>query len=1194
MNKTAIKEFAIGARKKLIASVKDKAGKIGITADTITAAITNGNGFAVFPTHFGTETTLTGKELLQRDNLISQIKEKGYDAVMEEVAYTWFNRIIAVRFMEVNDYLPSRIRVLSSEKKDQLEPDLVTQAPNIELDLTEAEKDTIYDLKLKNEMDTLFQMLFIKQCNELGEILPELFENTSKNNKDYTEILLDISYTNEDSVIRDLLKIDEADFLDAVEIIGWMYQYYNTEPKDETFALLKKNVKITKERIPSATQLFTPDWIVRYMVENSLGRLWLEGHDNADLKANWKYYLDEAEQEPEVLAQLEELRVDAKNLNPEDIKVIDPCMGSGHILVYAFEVLMQIYKSCGYTEKDAARLIIEKNLYGLDIDDRAFQLAYFAVLMKGRKYNRQILKLGIKTNICSIQESNTIKPEIADFIAQGNEVLQNEVAAILDVFIDAKEYGSILDVQPLDFSSLNNRVKEIAETVYDNIIDLIHRDDVLSQFAPLLKQAEMMAQKYDAVITNPPYMGSNGMGQKLGDYVKKHYPDSKSDLFAVYIEKCIAQSKCYGQIGMMTSYTWMFLKSYEALRNKMNIEGSISSLIQPEYHAFFEEAFVPICTFTVQKSINNYGGSYIKLTDFYSANIQEQKVLEAIKNPKCGYRFTTKQENFAKIPGMPIAYWVSDKMISIFERGKTLNNFADCCTGMQTGNNELYIRIWYEVSLKKTSIFSKDGIWWKYNCGGENRKWYGNHNNVIFWENNGKRIKLEKGSVIRNESYYLRQGISWKRIGSSDFFLRYLPAGFIFDQSGDSMFLKNEEYLKYVLGYVNTKVALASFEFIAPTINLTAGNMNKLPIIINETKKHLVENAVDQNINISKTDWDYFETSWDFKLHPLVLLKMTGAAESGEEKPKCRISSAFKSWKMLTDGLFDQLKTNEEELNRIFIEIYGLEGELTPEVEDKNITIRKADLGRDIRSLISYAVGCMLGRYSLDMEGLAYAGGEWDASKYTTIIPDKDNIIPITDEEYFDDDMVARLVNFVKVVYGEETLEENLDFIANALGNKGNTSREVLRNYFLKDFYKDHVKIYLKRPIYWLFDSGKENGFKALIYMHRYDADTVGRVRTDYLHKIQAKLEDGINHANLVLTSDAPASDKASAVKKKEKLIKQLAETQLYDQAIAHIALQRIPIDLDDGVKVNYAKFQDVEVSSEGKKAVKVNLLAKI
>jgi hypothetical protein len=1213
MNKTAIKDFAVTARRKLLASVTDKAGIIGITTDSITTAITSGNGFAVFPTHFGTETTLSGKELTQRENLISQIKEKGYNTVMEEVAYTWFNRIIAIRFMEVNDYLPTKVRVLSSETKDKLEPDLVTQAPDIELGLTPAEKDEILSLKMKNDMDNLFRMLLIRQCNALGGILPELFENTSTANRDYTEILLDIAYTKEDSVIRDLLKIEEADFLDAVEIIGWMYQYYNTEPKDETFALLKKNVKITKERLPSATQLFTPDWIVRYLVENSLGRLWLEhcqaeaGMTNEYLNGSylgWKYYLEEAEQEPEVMAQLETLRQDAKNLNPEDIKVMDPCMGSGHILVYAFEVLMQIYESCGYTQRDAARLIIEKNLYGLDIDDRAFQLAYFAVMMKGRKYNRRILTSGIQTNLCSIQESNAIKTELISFIADGNESLLKDTQTLVEVFTDAKEYGSILEVPVIDFEALNKRVNAINEAVYDNIMDRIIQNDVRNHLIPLIKQAEIMAQKYDVVITNPPYMGSTGMGLKLGDYVKKHYPDSKSDLFAVFIECCGQMSKINGYQAMVTMQSWMFLSSFVRLRENSINNTSISSLIQIGYNSFPEinSKVAQAVAFVVRRTvISRYSGKYLDLTNNYTQIYDKE--LAFFEQKKMG-AYCVQSEIFSKIPGKPIAYWVSESVVQNFNKGISIQSISDF-TGSQhiTADNEKFLRNWWEIHSSEI----RNDHWKFYAKGGEFRKWYGNLELIVDFSDEALSFyKENKTSNLLNERYWDQEGITYTELTSSINTFRYLPPKCIFDKKGPS--IVRLEKLEYCLGILNSPVANMYFKVLNPSISTQVRDVKNLPIIIDNDNKPCIDKLTQQNINIAKIDWDSFETSWDFKCHPLLELGSENRYDvsfknDGKVFPKDKtdqipfkhsLALAYRNWQTFTENQVAQLKANEEELNRIFIEIYGLEDELTPEVEVKDVTIRKADLGRDIRSLISYAVGCMLGRYSLDAPGIAYAGGEWEVDNYTTIIPDKDNIIPITDEEYFDDDMVARLVNFIKVVYGDASLEENLDFIAGALGNKGNTSREVIRNYFLKDFYKDHVKIYQKRPIYWLFDSGKENGFKALIYMHRYDQDTVGRVRTDYLHKVQAKLEDILNHCNIILASEASTSEKAAAVKKKEKLIKQLAETRLYDQAIAHIALSRIPIDLDDGVKVNYAKFQEVEVASEGKKAVRVNLLAKI
>ncbi|MBC3900613.1 BREX-1 system adenine-specific DNA-methyltransferase PglX [Acetobacterium malicum] len=1217
MNKTAIKEFAVEARKKLIASVKDKAGKIGITEDSITTAITIGSGFAVFPTHFGTETKLAGKELLQRENLISQIKEKGYNAVMEEVAYTWFNRIIAIRFMEVNDYLPTRVRVLSSETKDKFEPDLVTLAPVIELDFTPSEKDEILSLKMKNELDNLFRMLLIRQCNTLGEILPELFENTSTANRDYTEILLDISYTKEDSVIRDLLKIDEADFRDAVEIIGWMYQYYNTEPKDETFALLKKNVKITKERIPSATQLFTPDWIVRYMVENSLGRLWLEhcqaeaGLSNEYLNASyfgWKYYLEEAEQEPEVRVQLEMLRQDTKNLSPEDIKVIDPCMGSGHILVYAFEVLMQIYESCGYTQRDAARLIIEKNLYGLDIDDRAFQLAYFAVMMKGRKYNRRILTSEIQTNLCSIQESNAIKTGLISFIADGEKKLLRDTQALIEVFTDAKEYGSILEMPEIDFVGISKRVNEINEAVYDNIMDRIIQDDVRNHLIPLIKQAEIMVQKYDAVITNPPYMGSSGMGTELSGNINNNFSFGKVDLGIVFIEKCIRFCKTLAFCGMLTQQAFMFLQSYEKVR--MFLQGNdIINMVHLGAHAFEEIAgeIVQTTAFVVRKSnIENFCSSYARLVELDS---QKKKELAYLKRENIYY---TQKHKFFKIPNKPMVYWASDSAMNLFEENILFNNVSEIRSGISTGDNDRFYRLWYECYSNNIGFRSDETPensnykWFPIVRAGNYRKWWGNAENVLNLHNAAIEIKMSKNNFrLRTPEYYNKLGITWCRVGTEKVGFRIKAENLNFGENSPTLFV-DEMNAHYTCALLNSRVAAYLLFLINPTINFQVGDIKNIPFILSPQKKILVDSISQECIDISRCEWDSFETSWDFKRHPLLDNQNRHYASFANDDrifPKNEIDQipskhslalAYRNWQTFTENQFAQLKANEEKLNRIFIEIYGLADELTPEVEDKDVTIRKADLGRDIRSLISYAVGCMLGRYSLDTPGLAYAGGEWEADQYTTIIPDKDNIIPITDSEYFDDDMVARLVNFIKVVYGEASLEENLDFIAGALGNKGNTAREVIRNYFLKDFYKDHVKIYQKRPIYWLFDSGKENGFKALIYMHRYDQDTVGRVRTDYLHKIQAKLEDSLNHCNVILASEAPAGEKAAAVKKKEKLIKQLAETRLYDQAIAHIALSRLAIDLDDGVKVNYAKFQDVEVASEGKKAVKVNLLAKI
>ena len=1174
MNKVAIKNFAIEARKKLIASVKDKAGRIGITKDTITDPISKGEGYAIFPTHVGTEAKLTGKEVKQRENLVNRIKSKenGYELVMEEVAYTWFNRLIAIRFMEVNDYLPSRVRVLSSEATGKYEPDIVTQAPDVDLEFSQAEIDEILSLKEKNAMDQLFRMLFIKQCNELGKILPELFENTSKENNDYTEILLDISYTNEDGVLRDLLKIDEADFLEAVEIIGWMYQYYISEPKD---VLINAKDRYTSDEVPFVTQLFTSDWIVRYMVENSLGRLWVERYPNEELKANWHYFLEGGEENDDKVIHLEKSEDYYKEIRPEEIKVIDPCMGSGHILVYAFDVLMQIYESQGYSQRDAAKLIVEKNLYGLDIDDRAYQLAYFAIMMKGRKFDRRFLTKNAQPNLCSIQESNVVEQLDQVLKMVKLEDKHGGIDYLVSVFKNAKEFGSILNLEQRDYDDLFSIIERLKERDVDDLFFAVELDSFLAILPKLIKQAKIMALQYDVVCTNPPYLNAKYMPPKLKKYVETNYADYKNDLFTVFMIKCSYLCNRYGHIGLITPYVWMFLSSYEKLRQDIVSKRTISSLIQLEYNAF-EAACVPVCTFTIRNFNSNIPGEYIKLSDFKGIEVQAPKTLEAINNRECGYRFTAIQENFSKIPGMPIAYWMSESFVRSFENDVHIKNVIDgIASGHKTANNDKYIRLWYEVN-------NKSDRWVMLSKGGGYRKWYGNFDSVLDWSNEARRFyATNPTSNLMKMEVCFKAGLTWSDISSYNFSCRYLPETATCETVGPSILISDNKKRNYLMGLLNSNYAKCLFNMFNPGLHYKFGDVFRIPLIVDEMSKDEVASIVEENIIISKTEWDSFETSQDFKSHPFI-------------QKNLQLPDAYSAWEQCTQNQFNHLKENEEKINRIILQIYDLTKELSPTVEDKDITIRKANLERDIRSFLSYAVGCMFGRYSLDVEGLTYAGGVWDESKYTTFIPDTNNVLPITNDEYFTNDIVARFVEFVKMVYGRETLEENLDFIAQTLGNKGSTSREVIRNYFIKDFYADHVKVYQKRPIYWLFNSGKENGFKALIYMHRYNQDTVGRVRVDYLHKTQAYIENAISHCEVVMESNAPASEKAKAVKQKEKLVKQLAETRLYDQAIAHIAHQRIAIDLDDGVVVNYAKFQGIEVANEGKKAVKIDLLAKI
>ena len=1021
-------------------------------------------------------------------------------------------------------------------------------------------------------------MLFIRECNHLHDILPELFEATN----DYSELLLSLSYTDKDGVVFHLVNdISEDDFNiekeGQVEIIGWMYQYYNTEPKDKVFAALKKNVKITKENIPAATQLFTPHWIVRYMVENSLGRLWIEGHPDDDLRQCWEYYLDEAEQEPQVQAQLEEIRAGYREISPEDIRIIDPCMGSGHILVYAFDVLMQIYSAQGYSERDAAKLIVEKNLWGLDIDRRAYQLAYFAVMMKARQYNRRILTSGIKPNLFVIDDNRALTPEIIEYIADGDSKIAADLRSISNDLTNAREYGSIINVQPVDFSGLIERIGIIAESDELNLIAMENKRIVCEKILPLVKQAQTLSQKYDVVCTNPPYMGGSGMNNQLSDYVKGNYFEYKSDLFSVSIIKCMNLTKKNGFAGFLSPYVWMFIQSYEQLRKYMYSKCSIETLIQFEYSAF-AEATVPICTFVLGNRQISKNGCYFRLTDFRGGmEVQREKTLEAIKNHNCGFYYESNPKNFSKIPGMPVAYWVSEKVYSDFQN-TLLGDIAPTKKGLDTGNNDRFLRYWFEINYNKLGIDFSSSIdftnstmkWAPHDKGGEYRRWYGNKEWVINWENDGCELRNSKAN-LRSERFYFHNAITWCSLSSGKISFRYSDYGAISNTAGSSLY-PNEKMTNNLLGLLNTKVAQYLLDIVSPTLNYSAGQVSLIPIVLSRNSNE--NEYVKDNINLSKEDWDSFETSWDFKTHPLI-------------KPVPFISEAFAQWSDECEKRFTQLKSNEEELNRIFIDIYGLQDELTPEVEDKDVTVRRADLTRDIKSLVSYAVGCMFGRYSLDVEGLAYAGGEWDGSKYKTFIPDPDNCIPVTDEEYFRDDIVVRFVDFIRTVYGADTLEENLTFIADALGTRGNTSRERIRNYFLNDFIKDHIKMYQKRPIYWMFDSGKQNGFRALVYMHRWNADTTGNVRVEYLHKLQRIYENEIRQAQDVAETGS-GREVSAAQKRIEKLTKQLKETHDFDEKIAHLALSRIDIDLDDGVKVNYEK---VQTGDDGKK---IEVLTKI
>ena len=1210
MDKPAIKKFAVWARNKLIADTKYRAGLVGVTESTVAEPLPQSNETVqFFDVGLPQPYRIEGDAVTQRQRFVAELNKEtakqgsytaAYQTVVDKVTYTWFNRLIAVRYMEVNDLLPSRTRVLSSAD-GRAEPQIVTSPFDAVLDYTPAEQQQIVTLKNDNKLDEVFRLLFLKQCAALGDCLPRLFEQVD----DYMPLLLALSFTDKDGVVCHLVNdIPESDWQDAVQIVGWLYQYYNTEPKEQVFANLKKNIKISAENIPAATQLFTPDWIVRYMVENSLGRLWSDGHPDFD-KSEWKYYLDEAPQEPQVAQQLAELRKGYAALTPEDIRCIDPCMGSGHILAYLFDVLMQIYRSAGYTDRDAAASIVEHNLYGLDIDDRAAQMAYFVVMMKGCHYDSRFLRRHLNPHVYAIQESGELTTD-----ALGRLGKQESTArALLDGFKNAKEYGSILQpkVTLAELDALQEQLREVdGASDVGSFTDQFVAGQLLRVLCPLVEQARMLVQKYDVVVTNPPYMGGSGMDAHLSDFVKKNYPDTKSDMSTVCMERTINMCNAHGYMAMINIPVWMFLSSYEKLREKMLRENTIVSMVHPGRGIFGSD--FGTTSFVIAKAhLQGYKGHYRRLFDkqgeVESVEQREQRFFE-----KRGVFYAT-QDNFSKIPGSPVAYWVSQQFISAFEKGTPLGEIANVPKGLSTGSVDRFMRFWYEVSCNNIGFdvsncdetLNRNEKWYPYAKGGAYRKWSGNQEYVVNWAENGWEVKHfvdnngKQRSRPQNTSYYFHECLTYSAITSYKLSLRYLNHA-IFGGGGDSIHIRDKKLFEYVFGFINSELQYRILSVISPTINFEVDHLKKLPIIINNEKVETVNEIVERLIGYSQNDWDSFETSWDFKKHPLLpelplgsecVFRDANGKMGSASVTSIALADEYARWESECNKRFNDLKANEEELNRIFIDIYGLQDELTPEVEDKDVTVRRADLTREIKSLLSYAVGCMFGRYSLDVDGLAYAGGKWDDSKYTTFIPDADNVLPITDEEYFTDDIVGRFVKFVKVVYGTDTLEDNLAFIAKALGTKGTSPRAVIRNYFLNGFYADHVKIYQKRPIYWLYDSGKQNGFKALIYMHRYNADTSGLVRADYLYKMEQVYESEIARMDDAIANGA-SREVAQATKRKEKLVKQLKECKDYDDRLGHIALARIPIDLDDGVKVNYDK---VQTGADGKKQA---ILAKI
>jgi len=1071
------------------------------------------------------------------------------EQVIEEAAYTWFNRIIAIRYMEIHDYLPLTkdnqslgVRVLSS-KDNNPDPEImkISNLVNSDLDI-EFNKEYYGSIQDNNKR---FKYILLLVCKKLGKVIPQVFDGIT----DYIDILIPDNLLNESGYVTKLLyDISEENF-DSVEIIGWLYQYYNQTEKDRVMASDKA---YSKNEIPFATQLFTPDWIVKYMIENSLGKKWVEQSDNKILLKNWKYYISTD-----------------NNFNKENnkkditsIKFIDPCCGSGHILVYAFEVFFEIYSSLGYNKNEISELILKNNLYGLDIDDRAGQLSILSIILKAREYDKNIFSKSIikEINILSVIDAEAINMSSIDFL-KNNENKEN-IKKLLEDFDKAKEYGSLINPRKIDFSNLLDEL-ENSETIF--------LYELKNKVIPLIKCSQILSQKYDIVVTNPPYMSSKGMSNNLKKFVEKNYKAGKSDLFAAFVLRCIDLLEDNGYLGMITMQSLMFLSSYTDLRKKI-LDNSVCSMLQIGFNSFPElnSQVAHAVSFIIKKeNEENSKGTYYNL-NVGKVNADKNKVfLEKINKDF----YINNKSDILNLPNYIFAYWLSENEKEILRNYDKLENKMEIKQGLATGDNNIYVRNWFEIDRNNIEFnasnidefYKSNKLYAPYNKGGNFRKWYGNKENVIKFDRINYNKLMNSGNHLPSREYYFKKGITWSLIGNENFAARISDGGFVFDVGGSSGF-PSEKDIEFLLAFLCSKVTVNFLKALNPTINFQVGDIKNLPIsyLSDESREEIIKLS-KENVVIAKEDWDSFENSWDFKKHPFNIFGVN------------KIEDAYKKWKELCEKRFNKLKNNEFKINQLFIEGYKLNNELSKEVEEHYITIRKADLLRDIKSFISYAVGCMFGRFSLDKEGFVCTNEKIYMENYKKYEADKDNIIPITEEKYFDDDIVNRFSNFVKIVFGKDTLYENLEFIAETLGKKGTeTSEDTIRRYFLNDFFNDHVKIYQKKPIYWLLDSGKKNGFKAFVYMHRYNENLVPKVRLDYLHRVQTVYEKLLSDVNYKLTTDLSINDKKIAQSRQADLMAKLNEIKEYDEKIAHIANQRISIDLDDGVKVNYEKFKDI------------------
>lgn len=1200
MDKKKIHDFAVKARRELIESVELKLTQVGITRDGVKEKLPTSTAEIAFYVPNDTE-GVSGRDTSRRVSLVQRLQtaaakddwHTAYDNLVEEASYTWFNRIIALRFMEVNHYLPSRVAVLSSEE-GRAEPDILAHALEIEDDLggfSDEQRDLIQHAQETQEpaaMDNAYRLLFLKQANALNANLPHLFEKTTG----AFQLLFTPSYQN--GVIKELVTEVPRDDFDVekegqVEIIGWLYQYYNEEPKDVAF----KKSKYAASDIPAVTQLFTPDWIVKYLVENSLGRYWIDVlHTRGNQRSEqdiaqsfgWRYFMPAAQQTEDVQQQLLAINSHLSDKKLQQITFLDPAMGSGHILIYAFDVFMQLYQSEGYSAREAANSIVTNNLFGLDIDRRAYQLAYFAVMMKLRQYDRRALTQSVEPQLSDIPKTNILNDDLNELTrAYANQLSQQQAKSFQGT---VKEFnrGDVLGslIKPsLDQGILSELQTSAATEPESAQLSFATANFNFEEMSRITRVLTILAAQYTIVVTNPPYMGSGKMTPSLSKFVKREYPDSKADLFAVFMELAQKLNVQNGYHALITQHQWMFLSSFEKLRVKLrkNVLINMAHLGTRAFEEIGGEVVQSTAFVMRNASIPSYVGTYERLVNAPSQTAKEDAYLEMVKDPSCKGLYRTNQTNFGKIPGSPIAYWSSMNLIHDFEVGTPMSEIVDPREGLATADNDRFLRHWFEVAYQTIKFdaksidesISSNKKWFPYNKGGSYRKWYGNYDYVINWHNNGEEVrnfKFPNGkqrSVVRNPNYYFREAITWSAITSGEASFRVQRAGLIFDHAAYNIFDVSAE----MLAFLNSKVTSTILPMLNPTINSGSAAISALPILDTGKEKKNLNQLVQQNLHCTKSDWEENETSSEFSKFPPL-------RSIAEHNRNWTVEAAFNQWKQEAQDRFDQLKKNEEELNKIFIDLYGLQDELSPEESDKEVSVRKAKLGRDIRAFMSYFIGVTFGRYSLDTPGLAFAGGDWGASKYTSYQPNTDDVIVLTDSDYFGDDrdIMHRFREFLTVTFGEEHLEENLTFIAKALGKAGDTAEDQIRSYLFNDFYKNHLTIYQKRPIYWQLDSGRQGGFKALMYLHRYDGDTMAMIRTSYLHTLQAAYEKRVTTLDTFITSETNTRQKNQLIKQRDHTRKQLEELVKYDAQLQHVANMHIAIDLDDGVVVNHQKVQ--------------------